>query len=500
MLSYLPTPTREVSNGIEQLRHASREINDRAMMYTGKVDHRFSDKVSLAGFYLYNKTDEPCANSLVAGPHEPNRFIDRSDYLLHPPRQRAGAEQHLAAGQQHRRSTLRYGWTKFMDQTTRCRSSTTRPQLGFATSFLQPAAGEEVPARQRHRLLRVRRDRSEHRVTGIRGAPTRTMSKLIGSPHLQGRRRLPQRSASTRSRSPAARATSASTASSPRRTRSRPTHDVGQRARELLLGYPSGEPGNRAARVTVSSPFKAYTNYYGVYAAGRLARQPEVHLNYGVRLEHEDGLREENNGFTVAFDRTLNPGGALGAVVNPLTGQPIRGGLVYAGQNGANEYQGDPPAVKFSPRVGMVYSMNPKTVVRAGYGIYWAPWNYQARRRAPTTATSASRRSTQIAAGQFSPTVSLTNPFPNGVARRSATPAARLTGVGSADRVHRSGQEGAEIHQYSVDVARELPGNIAIGFEYVGATGRDLGLGGSNDGIININQVPIRSTWRSARR
>ncbi len=26
----------------------------------------------------------------------------------------------------------------------------------------------------------------------------------------------------------------------------------------------------------------------------------------------------------------------------------------------------------------MVYSFDPKTVVRAGYGIYWAPWNYQA--------------------------------------------------------------------------------------------------------------------------
>ncbi len=61
-----------------------------------------------------------------------------------------------------------------------------------------------------------------------------------------------------------------------------------------------------------------------------------------------------------------------------VNGQPVRGGLVYAGQNGANDYQGDPPAVKISPRLGIVYSFDPKTVVRAGYGIYWAPWNYQA--------------------------------------------------------------------------------------------------------------------------
>ena len=87
---------------------------------------------------------------------------------------------------------------------------------------------------------------------------------------------------------------------------------------------------------------------------------PKLTLNYGVRLEHESGLREENNQFTVAFDQALNPGGQLGNVVNPTTGQRIVGGLVYAGQNGANEYQGDPPAIKFSPRVGLVYAMNPK--------------------------------------------------------------------------------------------------------------------------------------------
>jgi hypothetical protein len=48
------------------------------------------------------------------------------------------------------------------------------------------------------------------------------------------------------------------------------------------------------------------------------------------------------------------------------------------------------------------------------------------------------------------------------------------------------------VQQYSIDINRELPGNMAVGFEYSGATGRDLGLGGSNDGIININQVPAQ--------
>ena len=66
-MSYLPTPTRDVSNGSTNF-DAHAEIDDRAMMYTGKVDHRFSDTVSLTGFYLYNKSDEPCANYWEPGP------------------------------------------------------------------------------------------------------------------------------------------------------------------------------------------------------------------------------------------------------------------------------------------------------------------------------------------------------------------------------------------------------------------------------------------------
>jgi hypothetical protein len=85
--------------------------------------------------------------------------------------------------------------------------------------------------------------------------------------------------------------------------------------------------------------------------------------------------------------------------------------------------------------------------------------------------------------------VSLTNPFPAGVLTPVGNTQGPLTGVGSAIEFIDQEKTAPQIHQYSIDIARELPGNIAIGFEYVGATGRDLNLGGSNDGVININQV-----------
>ena len=45
-----------------------------------------------------------------------------------------------------------------------------------------------------------------------------------------------------------------------------------------------------------------------------------------------------------------------------LAGRTLRGGLIFAGVNGANEYQGDPPAVKIAPRAGATYALNTNTV------------------------------------------------------------------------------------------------------------------------------------------
>ena len=113
-------------------------------------------------------------------------------------------------------------------------------------------------------------------------------------------------------------------------------------------------------------------------------------LNYGLRIEHEDGLREQNNNFTVGFDP--NATSALSSVtipasVDPTGGTPartVKGGLMYAGVDGNKVTQGNPPKIKWSPRVGAVYSLNTKTVLRGGYGVFWAPWNSPA----PSPATS----------------------------------------------------------------------------------------------------------------
>ena len=484
MLSYMPNPDNDVSNGQNNYFRTA-EINDRAMMYTGKVDHRFSDKVSLSGFYLYNKTDEPCGNILYPGLSDPNRFIDNSDYLLKRRVQMLALNNTWVPGS-NTVLTLRYGMTQFRDDDT-LTVDFDPASLGFSSAFSNAIQTKKFP------IVNI----TDYYQLGAIDPADRnwyswsangTLSKLFGRHTMKAGvdyRRIGNETQSFSGGAGVFNFDRRYTSLNPAVNGVNGATPSGNALASLLLGYPSGDPGNQS-RILVSAPANYFVNYYGAYLQDDFRISSRFTLNAGLRIEHEDGLREEENHFVVAFDRTLNPGGALGAI--SVNGRPVRGGLVYAGQNGAPTEQGDQPALKYSPRVGFVYSMNSKTVLRGGYGIYQSPWNYQAVGSANYGNVGYSQN-TFIQQGQFVPTTTLTNPFPNGVTQPRGNSLGALEGVGSQIEFIDQDKQAPYVQQYSVDLNRELPGNLAIGFEYNGATGRHLGLGGSNDGTININQL-----------
>ncbi len=439
LVNTYPTPTRDVSDGSSNF-ESTAEIEDRAMMYTGKVDHKFTDKVSLSGFYLYNKSDEPCANYWEPGLNGPTRYADPGDYILER-RVNVLALNNTWLPSNNTVLTLRYGMTKFIDDDTL--SIDFNPAtLGFSQTFLDQTQVDKYPIV----------DATEYDSQGAIDPTPRnwyswsangTYTRLAGKHTLKAGGDYRLIGIETQSFSGSAGVFNFDrffTSSNPLANGTGGTAPSGNAVASMLLGYPSGDPGNQS-RMGVSQAADYFVHYFGGYAQDDWRLSPKTTVNLGLRFEHETGLNEKNDAFTVAFDRELNPGGALGNVVNPVTGQPIRGGLVYAGVNGANSYQGDPPGMKFSPRIGFVHSFNPKTVVRAGYGIYWAPWNYQSIGSANYGQIGYSQN-TFINQNQFRPTHERREPVPERRAAAGGQPARRAGRCWRPDRVHRSVEEG----------------------------------------------------------
>jgi trimeric autotransporter adhesin len=496
----IPLPDNDVSDGNNNFTRTAELVN-RAIMYTGKVDHKFSDAVSLSGFYLYNKSSEPCSDYWEPGLNGANRFADPGDYLLKR-KVNVLALNNTWLPSNNTVVTLRYGYNTF-DDTDVLSTDYDPSQLGFSPNFLSNIQQPKFPQ------IRAT-DYNSSDFTRLAGAidPTDRLWKSWGVngavTKLIGRHTVKfgadfrwigldfQSFQDTAGDFRFDRSTTGANALVNGVNGATPS---GNAFASFLLGYPSGLP-NEESTFGLSNPLEVFTKYYGFYAQDDFRVGSKLTINYGLRLEHEAGLREAEDRFTVGFDRTLVPEGPLGSLV--VNGNPVRGGLIFAGQNGANDYQGNPPGMKLSPRLGVVYSFNPKTVLRAGYGIYWAPWNYPA----PNVTNYGQIGFNQLTQTQQTPgrpTINLTNPYPNGVNQPIGSALGSLTGVGREIEFIDQDKKAPYIHQYSIDVMRELGGNLAAGFEYVGATGVDLGLGGSNDSRININQLdPSHASLGSA--
>jgi hypothetical protein len=233
-----------------------------------------------------------------------------------------------------------------------------------------------------------------------------------------------------------------------------------------------------------------FARYWGAYVQDDWRLSNKFTLNYGVRLEHEAGLREIENRQTVAFDESaVNPIDALVPKSGTLLqGRTLMGGLVFAGVNGAPEEQGDPPAIKVAPRIGATYAFDPNTVFHGGYGIFYAPWQYSATNHGQI-GFARTTTLTQSSAESDVPITTLDNPFPSGLQVPIGSSLGLLTGVGGNINYIDQNKGAPIVHQYSFDVQRQLPGDMAVTVGYMGATGRDLGFAGTNNVGLNINQI-----------
>ena len=142
----------------------------------------------------------------------------------------------------------------------------------------------------------------------------------------------------------------------------------------------------------------------------------------------------------------------------------------------------------FAPRIGLAYAVNAKTVIRAGFGIFYSP----------TNATSVGRQS-----GLFSTGFSFTQNFPqltsgrvpallldNGVPAFTGTLpiiSPTLANGGTIEYMNPGAGKPGYMSSWTFNVQRELPGQFLLDLGYIGQRGTAL-----PSGLENLNQVDFK--------
>ncbi len=227
----------------------------------------------------------------------------------------------------------------------------------------------------------------------------------------------------------------------------------------FLMGIPTG------GLLTFSDATSQQGFYHALYFQDDWKLTSKLTLNLGIRWEMETGPSERFNRLA-----TIDPG--LESPLARATGLPLRGGLQFRGVNGASRQRYKTDANNIGPRIGLAYSVNPKTVVRGGFGVFYTPGLVRLFNGGNPGFSVTSPFVASI--DGVNPVGSLATPFPGGLQplAGSSQGAATLVGTGIAALNYDTPLPYSL--QWNFGVQKELPGSMAVNLSYAGNKGVKL--------------------------
>jgi len=254
---------------------------------------------------------------------------------------------------------------------------------------------------------------------------------------------------------------------------------------DFLLGYadnPSNVENHFFGQTVVPALIAGQQIYNAFYADDTFRFSNKLTLNIGVRYDLQGPWSERFNRLSY-FNPNLtswlaNPSAAGLPNVPGLQG--LKGDVALVTPNTRTAIPMDKKEV--APRIGFAYSYDPKTVVRAGYGVFWIP-NYVSFGLNPNNdlVNDATTSYTGTINGTV-PVNTINTPFPGtGV----VPPVGRTLGaLGTSQYATKVVQnfsiadyynhpEGY-IQQWNLNIQRTLPANFFLSAAYVGSKGTHL--------------------------
>lgn len=237
-----------------------------------------------------------------------------------------------------------------------------------------------------------------------------------------------------------------------------------------------GDVDSATRNVLSYVPSNRYTDW-GFYFQDDWKATRRLTVNYGLRYDVMRPRHEGHDNLSMFSPWVPNPGaGGLPGAILFLGNGPGRSGLTSFA---------DTFYKNFAPRLGLAYALNKKTVIHAGYGIYYGLGNAVTDLRASQSYNfgfSASPTYASTNAG-VTPAFNWDSGFPTNFA---APPLISPTVANGSNVVtmYRGDGRPPYFQNWTLDVQRSIGSNLLLDVAYVGVTGMRLGTG-----LINLNQV-----------
>jgi hypothetical protein len=166
----------------------------------------------------------------------------------------------------------------------------------------------------------------------------------------------------------------------------------------------------------------------------------------------------------------------------------LRGGLLFAGTGGNPRWDGKIDANNFGPRFGLAYQLGRSTVVRAGYGLFYA----DSAGNLDTSISNGVPDDYSLAATYVgttdngaTPFTTLSNPFPSGLPPISGNKLGLASRVGNSLSFIDQSRVIPYAQQWQFSLQQSLPSQIRLEAAFV----RMLSVKGQ-DGSYNLDEMP----------
>jgi hypothetical protein len=275
---------------------------------------------------------------------------------------------------------------------------------------------------------------------------------------------------------------------------------LGQSFAAFLLGLPEN-----SSFVNVDDGYDERSSTTGIFLQDDWRVGPKLTMNLGLRYEFETPLLEADNRSVRGFDPAVAQAmeaAARAALNETATGVSrasfnVKGGITFPGVNGQPSGLYETPKSNFMPRVGLAYTLDSKTVIRGGYGMFYG---FLGQRRGDIIRSGFSQSTPLNVSLDNGLTFieTLSNPFQGGILMPVGAANGIATSLGATVTYFDPNPRSPRMQRWQIGIQRDLGRKWVAEARYVGNYGSQIQTSRNLNALANehLSTSPTRDQAR----